>query len=1089
MSTLRTRTPLDGDWLLALDPDDAGLGERWFDAAVRKDAMAVTVPSVWDRWAPDYDGVGWYFRTFTLDENATDRHVDLCFEAVAYHAEVWLNGTRLGSHEGGGTPFSFSVSAHLRSGENALAVRVIDPHGPEGHVGFRPRTTLNAPGDAHWSYAGIWGPVYLESKARLHLEDVFVQPDIRRKRVTVDVTAPASCQVRLRIENSAFATEAEPGQLHLDFPDFDLWSPEKPVLYTLAVELLDGETVVDEQTVRFGMREFSVKDNRFYLNSHPLHIKGVVHEPDYPKTLCAPTSESMARTELLCAKEAGFNMIRLRGGSPAPLTLDLADELGILILEEAPIGRLVDSPDLRDRCETVLRETIVRDRNHASVVAWGILNESGSADGVMDRGVQPITDDLCRLARSLDCSRLILDDSGGAGFTRASSRMMRPYRDVLEPYDDLHLYQRAPVDFDIESYYRHSGDPESVFFLSEFGFGGPEDLAEVLAEYGGDAENLKDARFIKAMYEAAQRGFEERELGRVFGDFAAFLAAARRLQGDAARFQIDAIRANPKCAGYCYARLASAGRDFCGGVLDRWRRKKPVLKTLQEAQRPVRPIIQFKNSNLVPRAESQVTILLANESRVEGRADLSLQVVGPTNQVLWKKKRGVKIPRHGKEIWTGTVAASGSPGTHKFVVRVMQGMERIAENSMAFYVHKPVEPSGVEIHVLDPSNTWPRRLSKLATPRNLLSPVHVIPPLANTIRGYPDNDLLQVLAQVHGGAVAIFFEPPEDWNSLADVLDPSLRATPRDAVGDGSMTAHYVKMHPVFADLSSRCLMRQPYRNVIPARTFAEASDEDICGTFDARPLAAADLPGSETPWWGSDILVRRYGSGRVVMTHLRILENLGSDPVADQLFVNLLNHFARRSVPSDAPLAIHRPSVEWLRGERENEARRWMVIGEFPNWRGAGHEAVYPPEEAQDFTGTYPGWYKAITWKPWYSLAASGHQVDLQMALAPVYQAYPRQDYGTAYAYAEFTSDTRRAAMLCLGLYNATKVWLNGNLVHESDGQHPLGRPGSAYADGYIKQGKNTLLVKSSKTPGPSGFSISIEDDRGEALPVKWWR
>ena len=133
-----------------------------------------------------------------------------------------------------------------------------------------------------------------------------------------------------------------------------------------------------------------MKDNRFYLNNHPLHIKGVVHEPDYPKTLCAPTSESMARTELLCAKEAGFNLIRLRGGSPAPLTLDLADELGILILEEAPIGRLVNSPDLRDRCETVLSEMIVRDRNHASVVAWGILNESSSVDGVMDRGVQPI---------------------------------------------------------------------------------------------------------------------------------------------------------------------------------------------------------------------------------------------------------------------------------------------------------------------------------------------------------------------------------------------------------------------------------------------------------------------------------------------------------------------------------------------------------------------------------------------------------------------------------------------------------------------------------------------------------------------------
>ncbi len=1076
MTMLRTRIPLDGDWTLVPDPDDAGLGERWFDTAPKDDAMTVMVPGTWEWWMPDYDGVAWYFRTFPADEGLSAKHVDLCFEAVACRAEVWLNGIRLGEHEGGETPFSFSVAAHLLTGENRLAIRVT------GSESVGTESLSDAFRVTRFPRSGIWGGVHIEAKARFHLEDVFVQPDIRRKRVTVDVEAPDSCRVRLRIVDTPYAVEGSPGRLHLDFPEFDPWSPRNPVLYTLLAELLDGETVTDAWSVRFGMREFTVKDGRFYLNNRPLYLKAVLHEPDYPTAPSASAFESMVRAELLQAKEAGFNMIRFHGGIPSPLTLDLADELGILVCEGPAAACAGASSDARDRCENEVREMILRDRNHPSVVAWGVPGESDGEDEGEEGG-------LCRRARSLDWSRLILDGDEGADIARSSSRMMRPYRETFDLYDGLRVRQRAPVDFDIESYYRHHGNKNRLYLLAEFGFGGPEDLAGVLALYGENARHCEEVRFLQTIHDAALRGFEERALGRVFGDFSSFLAAGRQLQCDAARFQIDAIRANANCVGYCYARLTSAGRDYCGGMLDRWRRKKAVFKTLREAQQPVRPIIQFKNSSLVPRAESQVTILLANESRIEGRADLSLQVVSPTNQVLWKKKRSVKIPRHGREIWSGTVAASGSPGTHRFVVRVMQGMKRIAENSMAFYVHKPVKASSVEIHVLDPANRWTRRLSKLATPRNLLAPIHIVPPLANTIRGYPDNDLMQVLAQVHGGAVAIFFEPPGDWNDLAEVLAPSLRATSKDTACGTLMTAHYVKMHPVFADLPSRCLMGQPYRNVVPARTFVETGDEDICGSFNATPLAAKQPDDTAAPWWGSDILVRRHGSGLVVWTHLRVLENIGQDPVADQLFVNLLNHFVRRSVPSDAPLGLHRPSVEWLRKGRTEEARRWMVIGEFPNWNGSGHRAVYPPEEERNFDATYPGWYRAINWKPWYSLASSDHRLDLQEAFSPVYQNYPRQDYGTGYAYAEFTSDTRRAILLRLRTGNAIKVWLNGKPVHEGDVQHAPNPQERAYADGYLKQGRNTLLVKCSKSPGPFEFSLAIENDRGEAVPVKWWK
>jgi len=1090
MDTSRDHLSLDGEWKLALDPEDRGVGERWYDAGVELEARTVVVPSVWDRWVPDYDGAGWYFREFMVENAWRARRVDLCFDAADYYAQVWLNGAYLGDHEGGYTPFSFPVSAHLLSGVNRLAVRIVDPHGEHGFGEFLPKEIPCAKEGGYWSFAGIWGSVALEAKPLAHIKDVFVQPDIRRKRVRVQVETSQPGVIAARIEGTEYRTEGASGALFIEFPEFSLWTPETPQLYRLCVTLSAEDGGSDTIAVRFGMREFTVKDNRFYLNNHPLFIKAALHQPDYARSLAAPESVELARREILLAKEAGFNMLRLHIKTAPRITLELADELGILLYEEPPIGWIKNSPHMKRRCENEVREMILRDRNHASVVMWGMLNETGNAGYVTGGGAQLIKDDLCRLARSLDPTRIVIDDCGGVNATREPARLMRPYRDEFEEYDDLHIYQRAPVDHDIESYYRHNGAPDRLFFLSEFGFGGPEDLADVLAQYGDEKDTLKDARFIARMLEASQQGFAERSLDRVFGDFAGFTAAARELQCDAARFQIDAIRANPKAAGYCYTQLCDAGHEFCAGVLDRWRRVKPVFDVMKQVQRPLRPLIQMRRTTLVPREEAQVIVLLANEDRIEGRADLSLQVIGPTNQVLWKKKRAVKIPRHGKELWSGSVAASGSPGMHKFVVRLLQGISVLAESEIELFVVDPAPPCKIGLHVLDPRNEWQSRCAAFAKTETLLAPIHIIPPLANTIRAYPDNELMQILAQVRGGAVALFFGPPEDWNDLAVRIDESLKATPKDAVGCFLPACHYVKLHPVFDALPARGLMRQAYRNVVPPRTFLESGDEDICGAYDTVPIAAGNYMMGETAWWGSDILVRRYGGGRIVFTHLRVLEHLGDDPVADRLFVNLLNHFSRRSVPSDAPLPLDQKAVEWLRGERLQRTRRWMVLGEFPNWHnGRGHETAYPPETGIDFSATYPGWYQAIRWKPWYTRADDGHTLDLQAAFSPIYEYYPRFDHGTGYAYAEFTADRRQEVIIRLGVQNAMKVWLNGALVHESNRQIPHDRFESDTAAGLVKHGRNTLLVKCSKIPGPFRFSLDFENTGKDPLQLTWWR
>lgn len=1082
-------TSLNGEWRLALDPNDIGKKERWFEAKDLPDTIAVRVPSVWDLWVPDYDGVGWYFRDFELGSEWTGQHIELRFGAVDYFAEVWLNGKKLGDHEGGYTPFALDATKAAQTGSNRLTVRVIDPHGPEGFGDFLPKQIPSSKEGGYFSFAGIWGDVSVEGRHPAHINDVFIQPDIRRKRLTVLVGTSQPGAVRLSIQGTSFETMGEPGELQVKFPEFEMWSPENPKLYTLKTELLQGEEVVDTVLTRFGMREFTVKENRFWLNSHPIFVKAVLHQPDYARSLVTPESVELARRELELAKEAGFNMIRLHIKTAPKITLDLADELGLLLYEEPPIGWIQDSKWMKDRCEREVREMVLRDRNHPSVVIWGMLNESGNAGYVTLGGAQKIKDDLCRLARSLDPTRVIIDDSGGVNATREPARMMLPYHEELEPYDDLHIYQRAPVDREIELYYTHSGDPNKLYFLSEFGFGGMEDLADVVAQYGEQQSVCKDAKFLQKMLDAAQQGYSERDLERVFGSFSEFTAAARELQCDAARHQVDACRANPKLAGYCYTQLCDAGHEFCAGVVDRWRRPKPALKTFKEIQKAVRPIIQMTKTNLTPREEVSVMVTMVNDDHLEGFADLSLQVIGPTNQVLWKKKRSTKIPKAGKELWSGTIGASGSTGTHKFAVRLMQGLKRIAENIVEFHVFDPAEPSGIEVNLLDPQKTYADACHRLASPGTILAPVHIVPPLGNSIRAYPDNELMQILAQVKDGAVAILFGPPDDWNLLADRVDPAIRATSKDAVGAFLGMYHYVKLHPVFDGLPARGLMRQQYRNTVSAKTFLETSDEDICGTFDTTPIAEGNYMMGETKWWGSDILVRRYGSGRLVFTHLRILEHLGADPVADRLFVNLLKHFARRSVPSERPASLDQKAVEWLRRERTERVRRWMVVGPFPNWSNEGHAKAYPPEQTVDFTATYPGWYKAVSWKPWFAVGEDDFIVDLQQAFTPVFEYYPRFDNGTGYAYAEFTCEKRQGVVAKMGVQNAMKVWLNGTLIHEGTSQVPHDQFHAASAPCTVRQGRNTLLVKVSKIPGPFRFSIDFVPDGKEPLTLKWWK
>ena len=629
--------------------------------------------------------------------------------------------------------------------------------------------------------------------------------------------------------------------------------------------------------------------------------------------------------------------------------------------------------------------------------------------------------------RAADPTRLIL-------LQGTQPTIVRPYETAPEPLELFQVTATTPASLEVEPYLQYLGVQGRLNLIA----GAPTAPLPI------DVEGL------------GERGL----------DVAAFTKGAEELHAQTLRTTVDALRSNGHIAGYCIEDLHTLT-------------PLPVA-LLAKAQRPLRPLIRLERTNLAAREEIHATILLANEERLEGRADLSLQIVGPTNQVLWKKRRGVKLVRDGKELWSGAIAASGSSGAHRFIARVLQAEKIIAEASVDFHVLEPITPSAMPVNLLDPRREWASRLEGLLRLDLLLAPVHIVPPIANTIRAYPDNDLMQVLAQVRGGAVALIFSPPEDWNDLAVRLDENLKGTSLPAAGDAFPVAHYARLHPVFESLPSRGLLRHPYRQVLPQKVFLEASDEDIAGSYSVTP--------AEGTRWNSTILMRRHGVGRVVFVHFQVLENVGKDPLADRLLINLVNHFSRRSIPADKPLHLNQPAVEWLRAERVARVHRWQLCGAFPNPGGAGHKAVYPPEQGVNVDAAYAGWFERAAWRPWFSVGEEDHHIDLHEAFATPSTDLPRGDYATYYAYAEFNADKRQEMRFLLDVHQPTKLWLNGALAGEvSDPEAVAARGLNPMA--FVRQGRNTLLIKCSKGPGPAGFQLTMQPMGREPLQITWWK
>ena len=432
---------LNGPWRFAFDPDLIGEQMRWYLPSTGQIAnlygpprhggaknLTINVPFPWESKLSgversDYKGAAWYEREVFVPGEWAGRRVFLNFEAVNWQARVWVNGILAGENDNGYLPFSIDLSRFVEPGETAyVVVRAFDVADASTMVGKQvPRW---------YTYSsGIWGSVWLEARAESHIKNVRVTPDVAgeqaQMRFDLSIAEAGAFTLAVTAKDGAFPTANFPVDLPagdqqiemtIPVPDPQLWSPETPFLYDFVAELRAADGTVDSVESYFGMRTVGRAkwDGKAYeyilLNDEPVYLRGALDQAFHPDGLHSYPSDDVIRGDIQLAKDLGLNMLRCHIKINDPRYYYWADRLGLLIMYDIPCADL-DTPAMRRMYEAALPRAIARDFNSPSIFAWVLFNETwGLTEHRMDHSHRWVQE-MVALARSLDQTRLIEDNS------------------------------------------------------------------------------------------------------------------------------------------------------------------------------------------------------------------------------------------------------------------------------------------------------------------------------------------------------------------------------------------------------------------------------------------------------------------------------------------------------------------------------------------------------------------------------------------------------------------------------------------------------------------------------------------------------
>jgi beta-galactosidase len=365
-------------------------------------------------------GIGWYRKTFALDQTTKGKKVQILFDGVYMNSEVWINGLSLGVHPYGYTPFYYDLTSFLKpAGEsNILAVKVNNSgknsrwysgSGIYRHVNLLVTEKINIP---VWGISVVTPEVSKENATvKVNIKVANEAKESGKLQVLTRLISPTSeANIEAKTTIDPFSGGLADAEQIFQLKNPALWSIETPQLYQAVTEVRFNGKIVDQQTTSFGIRsiEFSA-ENGFLLNGEKVLLKGgCIHHDNGPLGSATIDRAEERRVELM--KKFGFNAIRTSHNPPSRQFLEACDRLGVVVIDESfDQWQRPKNPDdynlYFDQWHQLDVEAMVlRDRNHPSVIIWSIgneINERADSSGLA------ITKKLGNIIKKIDQSRPI----------------------------------------------------------------------------------------------------------------------------------------------------------------------------------------------------------------------------------------------------------------------------------------------------------------------------------------------------------------------------------------------------------------------------------------------------------------------------------------------------------------------------------------------------------------------------------------------------------------------------------------------------------------------------------------------------------
>jgi hypothetical protein len=438
-----------------------------------------------------------YRRSFTVPEawhvEKDGARVQIHVGACDWRTTVWVNGTKVGFHEGGSTPVDCDVTSALHAGANELRVWAFDDTASGVQQLGKQCPEEKSHGCLYTRTTGIWQTVWMERVPEFHFanvtmvtrdDDLVVTPRLvgSRAKCLVEVSVKHRRKPNLPkqaddgrkpdaegclTDNVLFAPDGNQApSVAFSLLNSRTWSPTDPTLCEVTLTLLESppdespDIVLDRVHTYAGLRSIATRGDAVLVNDKPVFQRLILDQGFYPDGIWTAPSDAALKHDIELSMAAGFNGARLHQKVFEPRFLYWADRLGYLVWGEAPSwGVKYENP----ACERVIldewRAEVERDRNHPSIVGWCPFNETDATPGKLQNAATALT-------RALDPTRPVLDTSG---YVHSD-----PRRDV----DDAHDYDQDPKSFrarwwprdESVRFERYGIVPrDRPFFVSEFG--------------------------------------------------------------------------------------------------------------------------------------------------------------------------------------------------------------------------------------------------------------------------------------------------------------------------------------------------------------------------------------------------------------------------------------------------------------------------------------------------------------------------------------------------------------------------------------------------------------------------------------------